>query len=82
MLRHDMTTRWLHPLAPLQRLFPVDLPFANGFDQPFAVGKFESCVENNPPYDCNIRRIHCLMDTQLFVQGFSKKPGFPKKTGL
>ena len=67
MLRHDMTSRWLHPLAPLQRLFPVDLPFANGFDQPFAVGKFESCVENNPPYDCNIRRIHCLMDTQLYT---------------
>ncbi len=46
-------SRWLHPLAPLKRLSPVNLLAANGFDKPFAASKFELCVENNPPYDCN-----------------------------
>ena len=41
------------PLAPLKRLFPVNLPSANGFNKPFTASKFELCVENNPPYDCN-----------------------------
>ena len=27
--RHFVSTRWLHPLAPLMRLSPVDLPSAN-----------------------------------------------------
>ena len=30
MLRHDLPSRWLHPLAPLKRLSPVNLPSANG----------------------------------------------------
>ena len=34
--RHFVPSRWLHPLAPLKRLSPVDLPSANGFDKPFA----------------------------------------------
>ena len=29
MLRHFVPSRWLHPLAPLKRLSPVDLPSAN-----------------------------------------------------
>ena len=41
MLRHDLPSRWLHPLAPLKRLSLVDLPSANGFDKPFAASKFE-----------------------------------------
>ena len=53
MLRHFFPSRWLHPLAPLKRLSPVNLPSANGFNKPFAASKFELCVENNPPYDCN-----------------------------
>ena len=36
-----LPSRWLHPLAPLKRLSPVDLPSANGFDKPFAASKFE-----------------------------------------
>ena len=40
-LRHDLPSRWLHPLALLKRLSPVDLPSANGFDKPFAASKFE-----------------------------------------
>ena len=40
MLRHFVLSRWLHPLAPLKRLSPVDLPSANGFDKPFAASKF------------------------------------------
>ena len=52
MSRHFVPSRWLHPLAPLKRLSPVDLPSANGFDKPFDVSKFELCVENYPPYDC------------------------------
>jgi len=27
--RHFVPSRWLHPLAPLKRLSPVDLPSAN-----------------------------------------------------
>ena len=53
MFRHDLPSRELHPLAPLKRLSPVDLPSANGFGKPFAASKFALCVENNPPYDCN-----------------------------
>ena len=34
--------RPIHPLAPLKRLSPVDLPSANGFDKPFAASKFEN----------------------------------------
>ena len=41
MLRHFVPSRWLHHLAPLKRLSPVDLPSANGFDKPFAASKFE-----------------------------------------
>ena len=41
-LRHFVPSRWLHPLAPLKRLSPVDLPSANGFDKPFAASKFEN----------------------------------------
>ena len=55
MLRHFVPSRWLHPLAPLKRLTPVDLPSANSFNKPFAARKFELCVENNPTYDCNHR---------------------------
>ena len=40
--RHFVLSRWLHPLAPLKRLSPVDLPSANGFDKPFAASKFEN----------------------------------------
>ena len=40
--RHFVPPRWLHPLAPLKRLSPVDLPSANGFDKPFAASKFEN----------------------------------------
>ena len=40
--RHFVPSRWLHPLAPLKRLSPVDLPSANGFDKPFAASKFEN----------------------------------------
>ena len=29
MFRHDLPSRELHPLAPLKRLSPVDLPSAN-----------------------------------------------------
>ena len=29
MFRHFVPSRWLHPLAPLKRLSPVDLPSAN-----------------------------------------------------
>ena len=29
MFRHFVPPRWLHPLAPLKRLSPVDLPSAN-----------------------------------------------------
>ena len=29
MFRHFVPSRWLHPLAPLKRLPPVDLPSAN-----------------------------------------------------
>ena len=53
--RHFIPSRWLHPLAPLKRLSPVDLPSASGFNKPFAASKFELCVENNPTYDCNHR---------------------------
>ena len=28
MLRHFVPSRWLHPLAPLKRLSPVDLPLS------------------------------------------------------
>ena len=41
MFRHFVPSRWLHPLATLVRLSPVDLPSANGFDKPFAASKFE-----------------------------------------
>ena len=41
MLRHFVPSRWLHPLAPLKRLFPVYSLRPNGFDKPFAAGKFE-----------------------------------------
>ena len=27
--RHFVPSRWLHPLAPLKRISPVDLPSAN-----------------------------------------------------
>ena len=30
--RHFVPSRWLHPLAPLMRLSPVDLPSADGFE--------------------------------------------------
>ena len=40
--RRFVPSRWLHPLAPLKRLSPVDLPSANGFDKPFAASKFEN----------------------------------------
>ncbi len=53
MLRHFFPSRWLHPLAPLKRLSPVNLLAANGLLKPFAASKFKLCVENNPPYDCN-----------------------------
>ena len=33
MLRHFVPSRWLHPLAPLKRLSPVDLPSANSYDK-------------------------------------------------
>ncbi len=46
MLRHFVPSRWLHPLAPLKRLSPVDLPSANGFDKPFAASKFENSKRN------------------------------------
>ena len=42
MLSHFVQSRWLHPLAPLKRLSPVDLPSANGFDKPFAASKFDN----------------------------------------
>ena len=32
MFRHFVPSRWLHPLAPLMRLSPVDLPSADGFE--------------------------------------------------
>lgn len=41
MLRHFVPSRWLHPLAPLKRLSPVDLPSANDFNKSFAASKFE-----------------------------------------
>ncbi|MDY2871826.1 MAG: hypothetical protein SOT57_04715, partial [Eubacteriales bacterium] len=46
-------SRWLRPLAPLKRLFPVNLPSANGLLKPVAASKSEFCAENNPPYDCS-----------------------------
>ena len=46
MLHHFVPSRWLHPLAPLKRLSPVDLPSANGFDKPFAASKFENSNDN------------------------------------
>ena len=65
-LRHDLPSRWLHPLAPLKRLSPVDLPQSNDFDKPFAASKFELCAENNPPYDYN----HTEDSTVLWTPGY------------
>ena len=50
---HFVPSRWLRPLAPLKRLFPVNLPSANGLLKPVAASKSEFCAENNPPYDCS-----------------------------
>ena len=46
MLRHFVPSRWLHPLAPLKRLSPVDLPSANGFDKPFAAASLKIVNDN------------------------------------
>ena len=51
MLRHFVPSRELHPLAPLKRLSPVDLPSANGFDKPFAASKFEKPNTKNQTVD-------------------------------
>ena len=41
MLRHFIPSRWLHPLAPLMRLFPVDLPSVDGFENRPSSASFE-----------------------------------------
>ena len=51
MLRHFVPSRWLHPLAPLKRISPVDLPSANDFDKPFAASKFEKLNTENQTVD-------------------------------
>ena len=65
MLRHFVTSRWLHPLAPLKRLSPVDSPSANGFDKPFAASKFVEKHKIILRMIVTIRRINCFTDTSL-----------------
>ena len=70
MLRHFFPSRWLHPLAPLKRLSPVNLLAANGFNKPFAASKFKLCVENNPPYDCNHAEDSLFYEHRSIAVGF------------
>ena len=77
MFRHDLPSRWLHPLAPLKRLSPVGLPSANGFDKPFAASKFEKGQLFTGKHICNLKLTKCISrkidnDTSLWkVLGMS-----------
>ena len=74
-------SRWLHPLAPLKRLSPVNLLAANGFDKPFAASKFELCVENNPPYDCNHAEDSLFYEHRSIAGGFHLLPSAAEEEG-
>lgn len=60
MLRHDLPSRWLYPLAPLKRRSPGDLPPAN----------WENVQKMILRMIVTIRRINCFTDTALFSGGF------------
>ena len=69
--RHFVPSRWLHPLAPLMRLSPVDLPSANSIkccSPPASLEK--QILKIRPLTGRNVRKVD-----GLFLSQKSKKGG-------